>query len=151
MLPQTQTVNERSHLMDKRFGTLAPWQIALLVVLGIAFWFAAVLAVRFGSTAGIFGPTASVITFVLAIPICWVSVLFIKKIAKLEAGQTVSGVGIGIVAATFCDGIALTWGRDLYGSDPNMITFGAAWILWGVGLFLLVAYLLDLRPATEMP
>ena len=32
-------------------------------------------------------------------------------------------------------------------SDPAQVTFGAAWILWGVGLFLLFAYLDDYRRA----
>jgi hypothetical protein len=112
-------------------------------MIGIAFWFAAAMTVRFGGPAGFFGPTANVFVFALTIPICWLSVVCIRKVASLAAGQTVPGIAIGLVAATLCDGIGLTWGNGLYGTDPVMTTFGAAWILWGVGFFLLFAYLYD--------
>jgi hypothetical protein len=109
------------------------------------------LAVRFGSPLGFFGPVASATAFTLGIPMCWLSVLFIKKAAMLGAGQTLPGIAVGLVAATLCDGIALTWGRGLYGSDPAQVTYGAAWILWGVGLFLLFAYLENYRKLRATP
>ncbi len=149
MLTQPRTIDEGTPAVDKQRSALAPQQLAVLIILGVTFWFVAAMAVRFGSQAGFFGPTASIIAFALGIPICWLSVLLIKKAARLEAGQTVPGIAIGVVAATFCDGIALTWGRELYGSDPAEITLGAAWILWGVGLFLLFAYLDDNRQPRE--
>ncbi|MBC8161829.1 MAG: hypothetical protein H7Z42_11475 [Roseiflexaceae bacterium] len=145
MVTQTPTLGEGTGSVGKRPDALALGQLAMLVVLGVIFWFVAAMAVLFGSSAGVFGPTASVLTFVLVVPICWLSVLFVKKVARLEAGQTVPGIAVGVVAATLCDGIALTWGRQLYGTDPAQITLGAAWILWGVGLFLLFAYLTDQR------
>jgi len=85
--------------------------------------------------------------FALGIPLCWLSVLLSRRLARLKAGQALPGIAIGLVAATFCDAIALTWGRGLYGSDPAQVLYGAAWILWGVGLFLLFAYLADRRQA----
>jgi hypothetical protein len=58
----------------------------------------------------------------------------------------VPGIVLGTVIATFCDGLALTWARGLfYGSDLRLTTLGAGWIFWGVGLFLLFAYLNDHR------
>ncbi|GAB4192102.1 MAG: hypothetical protein OHK0022_06130 [Roseiflexaceae bacterium] len=145
MLTQKQVLKEQGNAIGKRPYVLTTNQLAIAIVLGIAFWFVAALAVRFGSGLGFFGPTASVLAFAAGIPICWLSVRFSKKAAGLAEGQTLPGIAVGLIAATFCDGIALTWGRDLYGTDPALITFGAAWILWGVGLFLLFAYLEDLR------
>lgn len=140
---QTRTIGEGTRAVSPRATALSRGQLGLLIVLGIVFWFAGAMSVRFGAQAGFFGPTASVLAFALGIPICWLSVLFIKNVAKLAVGQTVPGIAIGLVAATLCDGIGLTWGNGLYGSDPVMTTFGAAWILWGVGFFLLFAYLYD--------
>lgn len=146
MVTQTRTIDEGTSIGSKRTHGLAIGQLAAVIVLGVVLWFAAAMTVRFGGPAGFFGPTASVIAFAIAIPVCWLSVLVIKKIVRLEAGQTLPGIAIGTAVATFCDGIGLTWGRDLfYGSDPTMTTFGAAWILWGAGLFLLFAYLDDQR------
>ena len=147
MQTQRRTINEETRPVHERSGALAPGQLATVVVLGLVFWFAAAMAVRIGSTAGFFGTSASAIAFAVAIPVCWLSVMFIKKVARLGTGQTLPGIAVGTMTATFADGIALTWGRSLYGSDPVMTTLGAAWILWGVGLFLLFAYLSDdLRP-----
>ena len=148
MVTQTRATDEETSAVDKRPYALAPGQLATVVVLGVVLWFAAAMAVRFGSAAGFFGPSASVIAFAVAIPICWLSVLLVKKVARLEAGQTLPGIAIGTAVATFCDGIGLTWGHGLYGADPTMTTFGAAWILWGVGLFLLFAYFDDHRQAS---
>ena len=145
MQTQRRIISEGTGSVGERSGALAPGQLATVVVLGLVFWFAAAMAVRIGSTAGFFGPGASAIAFAVAIPVCWLSVLFIKKVARLATGQMLPGVAVGTMTATFADGIALTWGRGLYGSDPALTTLGAAWILWGVGLFLLFAYLFDDR------
>lgn len=145
MLTQPQTVEEASRAVGRRPQALAAAQLLKLIILGVGFWLVAALAVRFGAPAGFFGPSASLLAFGLAVPVCWLSVLFIKKVARLGAGQTLPGVAVGTISATFCDGIALTWGRGLYGTDPEQIIFGAAWILWGVGLFLVSAYLDDQR------
>lgn len=143
MQTQVQTITQGTRPSGK--GALTRGQLAAVIVIGVAFWFAAAMTVQFGSSAGFFGPTASAVLFAVSIPICWLSVLLTKKLARLQAGQTLPGIAIGLVAATICDGAALTWGRGLYGSDPAQIVYGAAWILWGVGFFLLFAYLDDYR------
>ena len=150
MVTQKRTIGEETHTIGTRSNALLPSQIITVIVFGVIFWFVAALIVRFGAPMGFFGPTASIIAFALAIPGCWLSVLVVKRIARLEAGQMVAGIVIGTVTATLCDGIALTWARGLfYGSDPTLVNFGAAWILWGAGLFLLFAYLDDQRQAIE--
>ncbi len=146
---QTRAIGTGASAVGGRSGALTRGQLATVIILGLIFWFLGAMSVLFGSPAGFFGPTASVVAFALGIPICWISVLVIKKLARLETGQTLPGIAIGLAAATFCDGIALTWVRGLYGSDPAQVTYGAAWILWGAGLFLLFAYLEDYRQVRE--
>ena len=146
MLTQTRTRDEGTPVISTRRDALTPGQLAMVIVFGIIFWFAAAMAVRFGGPAGFFGPIASVIAFAVVVPMSWLAVLLVKQVSKLGPGQTIPGVAVGAAVATFCDGIALTWARDVfYGSDPTITTLGAAWILWGVGLFLLFAYLEDQR------
>lgn len=145
MLTQNRNIGEEIQSGVHRPATLAPGQMVRVIVIGLGIWFAAAMAVRFGGPAGFFGPTASVAAFAVALPVCWLSVLFAKRVAQLQAGQTLPGIALGTAAAAFCDGIGLTWGNGLYGSDPAQVSYGAAWILWGVGIFLLIAYLDDYR------
>lgn len=47
----------------------------------------------------------------------------------------------GTATASFCDGIALTWARGLYGPGAEQVLPGAACILWGVGCVMTAAYI----------
>jgi len=109
------------------------------IAMGLTFWLGGALTVKYGAPMGLFGPTASAAAFAAAFPIAWVGVLVIIRLAKLRPGQYVGGVVVGTCAATLCDGLALTWARGLYGSDPDQVVYGAAWILWGAAAFLLAA------------
>lgn len=115
-------------------------QVFLLIVLGLAFWFAAALTVQFGSPYNIFGEIPGAILFVLSLPIAWISVILMIKITNLKSFQFVSGISIGLAAATFFDGVFLTWVPSLYGSNTDEMVLGAAWILWGVFAFIGAAF-----------
>ena len=147
MVTQRSAIGEDIHVVRTQPEGLSAGQLVSLVVLGVVLWFAAALAVRAGESVGFFSSVASVFAFAVAIPVCWLSVAMVRKVTRLKAGQALPGIAFGTMIATFCDGIALTWARNLYGSDPLHTTFGAAWILWGVGLFLLFGYRADQRPA----
>ncbi len=125
-------------------------QATLLVVLGVAFWFVGALSVRFGSEIGMFENVENVIAFLIGLPVSWISVIIIKKVARLNAEQMVPGVSLGLLVATFLDGIVLTWGTSLYGTDPLLIGRGAAWILWGVFAFLAAAFIEARRMGYKM-
>ena len=91
-------------------------QAIVLVVLGAAFWFVGALSVRFGSGIGMFENVGNVIAFLIGLPVSRISVIIIKKVARLNAEQMVPGVSLGLLVATFLDGIVLTWGSmDSFG------------------------------------
>ncbi|QZY88268.1 hypothetical protein [Exiguobacterium acetylicum] len=125
-------------------------QVIILVVLGVAFWFVGALSVRFGSGIGMFENAGNVIAFLIGLPVSWISVIIIKKVARLSAEQIVPGVSLGLLVATFLDGIVLTWGTSLYGTDPLFVGRGAAWILWGVFAFLAAAFIEARRMGYKM-
>ncbi|MEI4460817.1 hypothetical protein SZL87_00125 [Exiguobacterium indicum] len=125
-------------------------QVIILVVLGVAFWFVGALSVRFGSGIGMFENVGNVIAFLIGLPVSWISVIIIKKVACLNAEQMVPGVSLGLLVATFLDGIVLTWGTSLYGTDPLLVGRGAAWILWGVFAFLASAFIEAKRMGYKM-
>jgi hypothetical protein len=147
MQTQSRAAVQVPHTANAGSRALTVRQIVTVAIIGIVLWFAAAMTVQFGSTRGLFGPVASAVLFAVSIPGVWLAVWASKTVARLGPGQTLPGVVIGTIVATFADGIALTWARGLYGIDSTMTTLGAAWILWGVGLFLLFAYLDDAQQA----
>jgi hypothetical protein len=88
---------------------LSPRQLLLVSALGIFFWFAFALVVRFGSALNIFGGVAGVVTFLMSIPLAWLLIVVIRAAATLSAGQLLPGMALSIAAAALCDGIVLTW------------------------------------------
>lgn len=125
-------------------------QAILLVVLGVVFWFVGALPVRFGSGIGMFENAGNVIAFLIGLPVSWISVIIIKKVARLNAEQMVPGVSLGLLVATSLDGIVLTGGTSLYGTVPLIVGRGAAWILWGVFAFLAAAFIEARRMGYKM-
>lgn len=124
---------------------LTPWQLLRVLVFSVLLWFSAAMFILAMKGRGIFGGTNGLLTFFFLIPVSWLSVLSIRWVGALRKGQTISGVAIGLAAATFLDAVALTWTPWLYGGEPRHVLFGSASILWGVGLFLLVAYLIEMK------
>jgi len=119
---------------------LTLYQVVAMALVGFVFWFAAAMTVQFGAPLGILGPVASAALFAVSFPVAWLGVLLLAiPLAGLHPRQYVNGVVIGTCSATICDGIALTWFRGLYGTDPELVLLGAAWILWGVFAFFAAA------------
>ncbi|WP_137789145.1 hypothetical protein [Bacillus sp. E(2018)] len=134
---------EKPHFFSKK-------QTGILIVFGLAFWFSGAMAVKFGYSVGLFGEMGSLISFALALPVSWLSVLLIIKGAGLKPLQIVPGIGLGLATATFFDGIVLTWGTWLYGTNSDQISFGAAWILWGAFTFLTFAFVEAYRKGIKL-
>lgn len=124
---------------------LKPSQLLRVIPFSVLLWFSAAMFILAMKGKGIFGGTNGVLTFLVLIPVSWVSVLAIRWVGGLRKGQTISGVTVGLATATFLDAVALTWTPALYGGEPQHVLFGGASILWGVGLFLVSAYLLEMK------
>ena len=122
-------------------------QVIVLLIIGVVYWFGGAMAVRLGAPLGIFGPMASLATFVAAFPVAWGGVWLAAKLAQLRTEQVVPGISVGTIGATCCDGIALTWFPSLYGAEVELVLYGAAWILWGVAAFFVTAILESYRMA----
>ena len=91
--------------------------LVIVSALGIFFWFVFAMLIRLTSGLGLLGGSAGVATFLLSIPIAWLTVVVIRGLAKLSADQLVAGVGMSLAAATLCDGIAFTWAPWLMGTS----------------------------------
>ena len=116
----------------------------LFVILGIIFWFNAAIIVRLVGRSVFSDENINLIfAFIIAIPLTILSILITKSISGFRYSQLLKPVAIMTFTATFLDGIALAWFRELYSNSFEVALFGAAWILWGAGLGLLFSYFLE--------
>jgi hypothetical protein len=129
---------------DENFNTsiMEKAKFLKLVILGMVFWFAAAMVVRF-SNENVFSENNPLLFFYffMAFPSSYCLILISKKTAKLQSSEILNAVVIMTFIATFLDGIALSWFGQLYGETYEIRLFGSAWILWGVGAGLLLGYI----------
>jgi hypothetical protein len=129
-----------------KFSLMKNSKQALLIVLGVIFWFAAAIVVRLSGTA-VFTENNPFLFlyFILAFPGSYGLIWITKKVAQLDTSEIFNAVVVMTYTATFLDGIALTWFGQLYGTTHEVRLYGAAWILWGVGAGLLLGKFLSGR------
>jgi hypothetical protein len=121
-------------------------KLALFIVLGIIAWFNAVMIIRFLGESCLTENNPNLIwMFLLAFPVTAFTIYLTKLISKLPYSGLLRPIVIMTFTATFCDGIALVWFRQIYSDSFVIALHGAALILWGVGLGLLFAYILEVR------
>jgi hypothetical protein len=119
-------------------------KLILFVVLGIIFWFNAAMIVRLlGENVFTENNPKLFLLFVLAVPLTILSLYIAKAISKCTWVELLRPVVIMTFTATFLDGIALTWFRQLYSQSYGVALHGAGLIFWAAGLGLLFAYYLD--------
>lgn len=121
-------------------------KLILFIVLGIIFWFNGALFVRLLGESVLSENNPNLIWgFLLAIPVTVITLVIAKYLSGLRFDELLRPVVIMTFTATFCDGIALTWFRNLYSTSFEVALHGAALILWGAGLGLLFSYILEVR------
>ena len=114
------------------------------IILGVIFWFVAAMIVRFlGKSVFTENNPFLILMFILAIPITFIFLFITQKVLKINRLEIIRPIVIITLTAAFLDGIALTWFRTLYSDSFEVSSYGAALILWGVGLGLLSAHFQD--------
>ncbi len=126
-------------------GRLRRGQAVSLAGLGILLWFTGALFIRYGIPVGLFGSWAGIVLFVLSVPLAPVLVSMAKRLGALHRDQLVPGVAFMSAVAMLCGGVALTWFPVLYGDNPASHYLGAAWLLYDVGVNLIVALFTSVR------
>jgi Family of unknown function (DUF5367) len=118
--------------------------LLLFIALGIVFWFTAAMVIRFAGT-NVFSEKNPllILFFVLALPITYIFFLVTKLVTKVPYTSMLLPVVIMTLTAALLDGIALAFFRNLYAQSFEIALHGAAWILWGAGIGLLFAFILN--------
>jgi hypothetical protein len=122
----------------------------LYVVLGVVFWFSAAMLVRFLGEA-VFTPNKPllIVMFLAAIPIGRLFIFIAQQIGKLPDNAVFVPTVMMTQVALLLDGIAITWFPQLYGEAHTTVMLGAALIMWGAGIGMVIAWLMSKQAITS--
>lgn len=118
-------------------------QSAILAIYGVILWFLAAMLVHTLAPMGALSGVWQVVTYGLVIPGTVPAIWIARVIAKLAHDQTAMGILIVTAAALLLDGIAFAWFPTLYGPNPAHWLAGAAVILWGAGVGLVLGLVMS--------
>ena len=113
--------------------------------MGAIYWFLAAMIVRWTATSWVGHDTTTVVVFAAVVVGTVPALLLGMRIASVGRDRAASAATIITATALLLDGVALTWFRTLYGSDPVVVLGGAATILWGAGVALVLGIVLERR------
>ncbi|MBY0519555.1 MAG: hypothetical protein K2P79_03915 [Sphingomonas sp.] len=124
-------------------------QFGISIIVGIVLWALAALILRVIGPMGALDGTARALSFLVVIPGSIPFVWLMGRLAALRGQALVLGVAAAIMAAAFCDGIALSWVRWIYGDTPAQLAGSGATILWGIGVALAIAFAMARRDIVD--
>ncbi|WP_370402439.1 hypothetical protein [Sulfitobacter sp. JB4-11] len=123
-------------------------QLVFFIAFGVAGWLVAALLLRVLGPTGIYEGGLRVWVYALIIPGTMPFVWLAARLGKAQAGQLYPGFALSSGIATLCDGIALAWFPTLYGATVQLHAGAGGTILWGVGVGIVLAYVMDRAPFT---
>ena len=118
-------------------------QTVLLIVIGAVLWFLAAIILRLIAPMGALEGSARFFTYALVIPGTLPFVLLTRALVKLFPHQLFTGVAVATTTALLIDGIVIAWFPAVYGGSLPQVTNCAAIILWGAGIGLALAFILN--------
>ena len=128
--------------MPNRVG-LTNGQTFLLIVMGAALWGFAAIILRIVAPMGALEGSARAITYALLVPITWPFVWMVQTAVKLRRDQIFTGVAVATATALLTDGIVVAYFPAIYGGTLPQVTNCAAAILWGAGVGMVLAFLMN--------
>lgn len=120
-------------------------QMTLLAIIGAVYWFVAAMIVRGTATEWVGKDALTALVFGLIVVGTVPALLLGYRLAGVGHNNAAIGATIMTGTAALLDGLALTWLPSLYGATPNIVLGGAAAILWGAGVALVVGIVLERR------
>ena len=124
--------------------------VPLYVVLGAVFWLVAAFFIRLAGPPlfSLASPWLAVL-FAASFPISWLLITMCLALGGVPRCAALVPVTIMCVTGLLLDGIAISRFPSLYGASPEQVMLGAAWLLWGVGVLLLLALWMQLRTQNQ--
>ena len=127
---------------------LSTRQTGTLAVIGAVLWFIAAILLRNIGPLGAFEGGNRVLLYALTIPGTIPFIWMTQRLARLASNQIAIGIAIVTATALLLDGVAVAWFPQLYGDELAQVTSSAAAILWGAGVGLMLAFLMNKEDLT---
>lgn len=114
--------------------------LLLFTVLGVIFWFSAAMMVRvLGDTVFSHGNSNLILAYVMSVPLLLGSIAISKLLSGKPYRELDKPVAWMTGVAAMLDGIALSWFQWIYSERDEVAVHGAAWILFGAGVGLVIS------------
>jgi len=113
-------------------------RMIILVDLGLGLWLLATLYIHFLPRA-FSSPLHSALSFITAVPLGWLSIRLVRRLARLARSQLIAGAALVAAVAMMMDGLALRFFPWVYSNDPDVLRPASAWLLWGYGVSIAIA------------
>jgi hypothetical protein len=126
-----------------RNSGLPTGQIAMLVIFGAVLWFAAAMLTRFLVPMPFYDGWGIALVYALVIPGTVPFVMMARPLARLRVDQTAMGITIVTATALLLDGTAFAFFPSLYANNAPDAAQAAAAILWGAGVALVLAMVMN--------
>lgn len=133
--------------VPNRLG-LTSGQTLFLVMISAVLWFLAAIILRIVAPMGALEGSARITTYALVIPGTLPFVVLTRILVKLRHDQTAIGIAVVTATALLIDGIVVAWFPIVYGNDLPQVTNCAAAILWGAGVGLVLAFIMNRETIT---
>ena len=140
-------MSEPISFTQRRFG-LTTGQTLTLIIIGAVLWFAAAVLLRTIGPNGAFEGNRHILLYALTIPATVPFVWMVQKLVGLADNRIAIGYSLATATALLLDGIAVAWFPSLYGSDFPQVANSAAAILWGAGVGMVLAFVMNREAAT---
>jgi hypothetical protein len=128
--------------VPNRLG-LTSGQTLFLVMIGAVLWILAAVILRVVAPMGAGEGTVRIITYALIIPGTLPFVMLTRLLVKLRHDQIAIGIAVVTATALLIDGIVVAWFPVIYGGALPQVTNCAAAILWGAGVGLVLAFIMN--------
>jgi hypothetical protein len=126
---------------------MRPGKPALLMLLGTSLWAIGVLGIHACAPLGVLAPAWSLPLLFAALPMAWLTLRLLRRVAG-DAGL-VEALAIASAPALLLDGVALTWAPWVYGAAVAEQRAAGAWLLWFVGVSLVLAMIAPAGPRVQ--
>jgi hypothetical protein len=120
-------------------------EIAVMALLGAVFWFSFAILVRVMEPFGLLEGGAKTVMFAVTVPVTMVLMLGIQRVMSYPGARMVEVIGIITGFAIMLDGLAFGFFPQLYGREAAHQIAGAGLILWGGGVGMMVALVMQRR------
>ena len=122
----------------------------LFIALGTFFWILDAIFIRVAGVELFHFGSNWLIGLFLATPLVgWVLIKTCLAVTGIPEEQALKPITILCTTGLLLNGVAISQYRWLYGDTTEHLLLGAAWLLWGVGVLIILAIYLESRSGTR--